>query len=59
MGADPPIALERALGRPERFTPHDAASWDDPYIGRRILAAGRRGATRPRRGDPRSRPVGG
>jgi SAM-dependent methyltransferase len=32
-------ALERALARPEPFAPHDAPFWDDPYIGRQMLAA--------------------
>jgi SAM-dependent methyltransferase len=31
--------LERALARPERFAPHDAPFWDDPHIGRQMLAA--------------------
>jgi SAM-dependent methyltransferase len=32
-------AIERALARPERFAPHDAPFWDDPHIGRQMLAA--------------------
>lgn len=32
-------ALERALGRPSPFTPHDGPFWDDPYIGTQMLAA--------------------
>jgi len=32
-------SLERALARPEPFAPHDAPFWDDPYIGRQMLAA--------------------
>lgn len=32
-------ALDRALARPEPFAPHDAPFWDDPYIGRQMLAA--------------------
>jgi SAM-dependent methyltransferase len=32
-------ALERALARPEPFAPHDAPFWDDPHIGRQMLAA--------------------
>jgi SAM-dependent methyltransferase len=32
-------ALERALARPEPFAPHDAPFWNDPYIGRQMLAA--------------------
>jgi SAM-dependent methyltransferase len=34
-----PSALERALGRPEPFEPHDAPFWNDPYIGAQMLAA--------------------
>jgi SAM-dependent methyltransferase len=32
-------ALERAVGRPPPFTPHDAPFWDDPHIGAGMLAA--------------------
>jgi SAM-dependent methyltransferase len=31
-------ALNLALARPEPFAPHDAPFWDDPYIGRQMLA---------------------
>jgi SAM-dependent methyltransferase len=31
--------LKRALARPKPFAPHDAPFWDDPYIGRQMLAA--------------------
>jgi SAM-dependent methyltransferase len=34
-----PDLLERALARPSRFQLHDAPFWDDPHIGRQMLAA--------------------
>jgi SAM-dependent methyltransferase len=40
--AGPPAMLdllERAVARPSRFEPHDAPFWDDPHIGRQMLAA--------------------
>ncbi len=32
-------ALARALARPAPFAPHEAPFWDDPHIGRQMLAA--------------------